>query len=428
MSAGPRPGGGGGRSLTLILVVVGMCMLGLCALVGVAVVGLGLLARRRPTAPKAAAVESLAAADPALAEAFAREVERTVAAGDGTFLDSRIDFATLMQRTLGGKGIPPQRMATYQRQIRATFRFGAQIVETLKPGGDYTFLRVHRAGSETRALFRLLLSEGGANYHDLILVTRRGEVVVADAYTLMAGELLSDTLRRSVLPGVLHDQKGVLDKALTGESDYVRHADEILAMVRANSPDQALAIYQQLPPSLQRDKNVMLARLKAASAKGWESAAYHAALNDFEAWFPDDPSASFVLLDQYFARKEFAKARQCIDAVEGAIGEDAHLCFVRGNAFVADGKLDLAEAAYEKGVALEPALLTPHCGLMDVARERRDWPALCKFLTRFESATGRRADFLKAVPEYAEFLQTAEFRAWEQSRQAPKPATALSAP
>jgi len=350
------------------------------------------------------------------AVAFAREIEEALAAGDGSFMDKRFDAAVLSQRMLGGRGLPPETLTANRRSLARAMAIGEGIAGAVKQGGSYKFLRFHRHGDQPRVLFRLLLPNGGANYHDMVLTSRGGKPLIADIHVSITGEFLSDSMRRSALPVLVRQQRSVLSKLLRSESEYVKNIHTVDAIVKERDPDRVLALYRRLPPTVQRDKNVTVFRLKAAVAKGGDSPEYVKVLADFKAFFPGDPCLDFVLVDHYMLQEEYAKSRACVDRMQNAIGEDAHLHFLRGGLYHLEQKDELAIAEYEKAIALEPDLSAPYDGLLTIALENSDWAAVSKRLAQFETNTGIRLDNLDALPEYAEYLKTEECKAWKASR------------
>ena len=322
MRSGQR-GSAAVKVLAAIAVVVGVLGL-VAATVGALVAVRHWRARgRAPAMERPSAAGQLRAPGEAQCEAFARELERSVNAGDGSFLDGSVDFTVLMDRTLGGRRFPARVVKEHTAQVAGAFDHGSRLAGMVERGGRFTFLRLRHIDGEARVLFRMLLDNCGSSYYDFVLVERNGQVAVADSYTLTTGECWSDGMRRILLPLLTEQCKTPLAKALTREAELARHVNKLEAMLKAGDPDRVLALYRQLPVSLQRNKSILFIRLVAASKKGWASPEYAAALDDFKAWFSSDPGANAMLIDHYFLRKEYAKARECIDAVVEAIGPDA---------------------------------------------------------------------------------------------------------
>lgn len=167
----------------------------------------------------------------------------------------------------------------------------------------------------------------------------------------------------------------------------------------------------------------MTLRFNAATRKGWDSPEYAEALADFERFFPGDPSVEFILIDQYMMRKQYDKLHAALDAIDQAVGIDAHLLFLRGATWRMAGDPVKATAALEKAVAAEPARHNPHAALLDLALEQKDWPAVSRYLTRLDTATTLSADRIVALPSYAPYRGTDECRAWRARRAPAKPTT-----
>jgi hypothetical protein len=259
---------------------------------------------------------------------FAHRLEQTVSAGDPAFLRERLDIDLLFDRMFADRGIS----AAIVRKLRSGFErnapFADGVVKQLHDSGfDYAFLRLHTVEGQRRAIFRLS-GEMGLNYHDVLLVRKDGLVKIEDIYVVAAGEFLSDTMRRVVLPIIAAEGKDAAAKMTKAEKEYVDalpQLDILWSASRAGDPAAALAAYRRLPVSVQNDKSLMIMRLGMSMRLGADSEEYQETIKKMAELFPDDPSMSLALIDYHLAVGEFDKAHACVQRVRERVGGDEFL-------------------------------------------------------------------------------------------------------
>jgi hypothetical protein len=153
---------------------------------------------------------------------FARSMEATVMQGDLKAFDRLVDWNALMNRATDSLGFSPQHRAGFHRgvldSVTSDTGFAAQMAGHVARGGSYKFLRVRERGGQPTVLLRLV-SDAGLNYHEWLLTKAGGNVLASDVYIYIAGELLSDTLRRSALPVAKELSKSFIERLTVAESE-----------------------------------------------------------------------------------------------------------------------------------------------------------------------------------------------------------------
>src|SRR5262249_1542834 len=151
---------------------------------------------------------------------------------------------------------------------------------------------------------------------------------------------------------------------------------------RAGQHQEVLTLYDQLPADLQRDKNVLLMRLRAAQAVGDDK--YAEAMRDFRTYHSDDPCIDFLSITYYLQTKEFARALQMIDRVEKAIDGDPYLNLLRALVHTEAGDILAARKDDEKALAEEPTLLEAHWDLVRIAMLEKNFTETLERLREIE--------------------------------------------
>lgn len=305
----------------------------------------------------AASAEPASAADaPPASEAeanvFIQRVEHAVAAH--AIPEDVLDWDALIRRGLGDATMSPE----FGKGARkgASERFISELNAVLTRGGTYRLLGNRSVGGQRRVRFRMVDVDGGFNYHDYVLVHTPSGPSAVDLFVLLTGEAMSASVRRVMLPIVVSQSRGLLERLTSEDGDLVKNIDKVqqLSTFKQN-PKAALAAYASLPPSLQHDKSVMLLRINAAS--GTDDAAYTAAIGDFRRLHPRDACVDVLSLDYYVLNKQYDLAIEALDRLEKKEGADPYLGVVRANLlFLKDDRAG-AKKSLQVALAADPDLV-----------------------------------------------------------------------
>ncbi|REJ86019.1 MAG: hypothetical protein DWQ34_27925 [Planctomycetota bacterium] len=355
----------------------------------------------------------------------AEEFEELIQSGRSSRATRLVDWESIVASATDGFEETPQLTLArrgfkqgFVSRMRDSGGLTAQIVAALDAGGTYRLLRMHEVDGRPRALFRLLLPQGGGvNYHDLEFHRGPGGAVrISDLHIALSGERFSETLRRAFLP--------VAAEALGGQNiteanrQHVEHLDALTNMAeaaRARDYAQALSIYAELPESLQQDTNVLLVRLQASQNASDE--AYAEAIADFSRFHPDDLCVELLSIDGYLLRDQHEESLAAVDRLEKSIGGDPFLHVLRAGILYDAGRLDEAEQSARQAIKEEPGLENAYWQVISVSLDQADYKTTVEMLTLLEDRLGVEFVDLTEVPEYSEFVKSREFRDWNRERQ-----------
>ena len=180
---------------------------------------------------------------------------------------------------------------------------------------------------------------------------------------------------------------------------------------------EALQLIATFSPSLQRDRSVLLTRLRLAKAVGRQE--YAAVLTDLERIFPNDPWADLVRLDGCYLQKKYDEGLKFLDRLGKTVGEDAYLHFLRGHFWLAKADPAKAKEWWRRAVAFEPGLMDPYRALLGLSLQEKDFRQTAQWLTAVEKNAGAKVGDLKEHSEYAEFVKSKEYEEWLTSREKP---------
>jgi tetratricopeptide (TPR) repeat protein len=358
---------------------------------------------------------------------FAEMVEETLSAAEPTLLDRSFNLDAVVDAAANGLGASDEMMAGFRRGAREAPGIGAQVAKAIAAGGRYAFLRVRALGGRPSVLFRLITDQG-VNYHEYVLErSQAGGVKVVDVYVYATGELMSQTLRRTVKQAVAFEEHGLSRRLAAWEGDLAKGLQDVPRMQElfgAGRYAEALAMYRALPRTLQQDKSYMILLVLCAGQVSEEE--YKDAVAEFRKLFPDDPALALISVDGLVMRGEYAEALAAVDRLDRIVGGDPYLDVVRSDICLGMGVPEKASAFARRAIRREPLLEEAHWAVVSVELERGDFAGVARALTEMEENLGFRVEGLEEDEAFAEFVSSQEYRDWLRlgEEDEPKPSEA----
>lgn len=366
------------------------------------------------------ATEAGAIPTDAEALAYAKQLELAVASGTAIEINSLIDWDVLLNTVTANVDVDKRFRKGYVDESKrgiAANGIAHQLAKNSADGGSLELIRVHEVDGEKRALFRLLLPDGGLNYNDMVLAKTQGGVVrTVDDYVFMSAEKLTETLRRLYLTGAAGQSRSILEKLRKSESDMVKHFGTFSQMainLRNGSFQTVLDLYDTLPDSLKKEKASMLVRLQAAAQV--DDTLYSNAIADFRSLYPNDPSLDLLSIDYYVLKEDFAESIACVDRLDELV-KDPYLNTVRARVLVAAGDFPAARRAAQQAVDDMPDNENVHWSMLDVLLTEGKFDEMVDWMNKMEQQFQLEWFDLGSVPEYAEFVKSPAYQRWIQSR------------
>jgi hypothetical protein len=352
---------------------------------------------------------------------FAASMEKAVASGDAATVNALIDWHGMFSRAIEEVDV----QVTLRMQFIDGAKKGAEgsggftdaMIAEVRKGGKFRLLRLHTVGKEKRALFRLLLAPQGVNYVDMILMSWMSwpdaTAKAGDMYIFSRGELHSEGLRREYLPLVQQASRGRLATLTGNQSDYIKshlQIQEMATCIRNSQPQRAMEIYGRLPESVQKDKSVLLLRIKAAQGVG--PADYLAAIKAMESAYPNDPCTVLFSIDAFPLQRRRADAIRAIDRLDEVVGGDPYLNVLRAMRYVEINDYPKARAAAQKTIDAEPTLIVGYTASVAISLASKDFKETNRLFALIEKQLGEKIGDLTSVPMYAEYVKSPEYQQW----------------
>jgi len=351
---------------------------------------------------------------------FVFALEDAVTAGRGEFFDERVDVEAILTEAM--KGFKPS------EKFRGGFGEGFKRGLAKSPwsqrffpggGGSYRFLRFRNPGAAPTALFRLIDSSGGLNYHELYLVEdSSGKIRIADIYVAAIGERISESVRRIVTPMIYEDNKSSFEKLAGKESEFIKHLGPITKMfdeTKLGNFKAALDIHDGLPVELRDEKNFLMHRLRLLIALE-DSEGYGSTVERFMKLYPEDPALDVLLLDYYWTKGMYADAVKCAERLDASLGGDPYLSLVKGKIYYDAGDKVKSRADASRALQNDMYLEDAYWFLITLSLEEKDYKETKRLLLSIERNLGIEMKDLKDIEVYSGFVKSREHKEWLKER------------
>lgn len=366
------------------------------------------------------------------AKAFGEAMEAAARKG-AREINQLINWDALVDTATDGLGVAEKGRREFRQGVVSSVdkpgSFAAKIAETVAGGGSYDMLRVHEVDGRRRAMFRMIEAGGGVGYQDLTLARGAdGKVRVVDIYPVTSAEQLSATFRRVFIPLAAHDSRNLLERLTGVESDVVKNLPKMKEMTDAlngNQPARALAVFDQLPASLKKEKAWEVLRIQAAQRLG-DDAKYAAAIADFRTNHPNDPASDLQSIDYYLIKKQYEKALEAVNSLDKFVGGDPFLDVMRGNVYLMSDRPAEAKEAGDRAVREEPKLIQGYAVVVAAALKEKDFDAAAAALRSIKQQFGGvNLDAFKEMDGFNEFSMSEPYEALQKDLNDPsaKPAS-----
>ena len=355
--------------------------------------------------------------DPAYV-AYTTELENGINAGDPSMLDSRVDLERLIERSTRDTSTPKGFADGFAKGVRRSgINLGKQLVEAQDDESDFHLLRLRMDGGAPHALYRVI-SQAGINYLDFELARNaKGEVVIVDIYPHISGELFSQTLRRTFLQAAKEAGYDIVDKMMGKEQEFLKNIPKLQTMQRLAQEQkfaEVVKTFGELPASLRQNKSFLLIRLNASSHL--DESEYQKAILEFEKAYPNDPSLDLISIDGHMMRKDYAAVMKTIDRLDARV-KDPYLQYLRGSVMLEKGDGKEARRLFQAAITAEPRLAMPYWVLIGLSLQDKKYKDTARHLAAIERDAKVEVGDLEALEQYAGFVKSKEYKAWNKERQ-----------
>ena len=347
---------------------------------------------------------------------YASKLEQAVGMKNRASVEQMISLEDLALRCLSDLSMTGSQRQSIVQGVKSGIRKNAlvtQILTDVEQGGSFKLLRVHEVDGRARAMFRLIGTETGVKYHDFLLTrSPEGRISVEDIYIFTSGEMLTQTLRRILLPTVAELNRGSVEKLRGADQMFLNNMPKFQAMaeaIRSENKSEAIKIYKALPEEFRTQKVIVLLYVTASHG---DDAEYAVALESYRKLFPADAAVDFLSIDYFLLKKEYGEALRCIDHSDKAVGGDPYMNVLRANIFLEAKRFKESRAASEKAIEQEPTLADAYWTRITLALKEKNHAETLAWLKKLTEKTSEEVADLTTVAEYADFAKSPQHAEW----------------
>lgn len=348
--------------------------------------------------------------------AFARTLEEAVLARNRAELDRLISYEDLAIRSLSDLSMTGNQRLLAAKTLKASMNaasLSSLILTHVEAGGSYKSLRLHEIDGQDRVLFRLITEETGVSYHDYILTRATGgQIAVSDIYMYAAGELVSQTLRRLLLPVVAELDKSSTSSLRGSDRAFLNNMakyQEMAEALRAENKPEVLRIYKTLPEEFRLQKSVMLLYLKASTGDVVE---FTKAAELYRKLFPADPAVELLSTHHFMLKNMNDELLRCIDDLDRVMGGDPYLNVLRSITYVNAKRFPEARAAAEEAIEQEPSLGDGYRCRINLSLLEKNYVDTLKWLKLLVEKTTEKVPDLAKEADFKDFIQSPQHAEW----------------
>ena len=280
------------------------------------------------------------------------------------------------------------------------------------PEGSYLFRRVELTEFGPNALMRVIGADGACNYHFWrILENEQGDLVGADAYFVLSGETLCESMQRVVVLALPPDKRNFIEKMMGAQRRDAKALSELNTLWTASNGGQhqkVLSSFDKLPQDYQNDKLVLLSGIRSAGAVN-DDDKYVELLGRFRKFFPNDVAADLAGVDFHFMKEEFSKMQDAIDRVESCVGQDAHMKLLKAVGYVGSKQPQKAIEVLQQAIKIEPGYETSYWQLVEAALNEKEHAIVTDTLKGLVKEFGYAEFAMEEVDIYKDYLASPEY-------------------
>jgi hypothetical protein len=258
---------------------------------------------------------------------FISLIEKSMISGEMAAVEGAIDQQAILARATSGidiAGAKTMRQLFFDSTQQAWQENG---ITRDFAATNFRFLRIRTFKDRAGLLFRSAGPNGSLNFFcfNVSEPTPRG-FLINDIYTIGINEYTSETLRRTYrhLAASMLGEEG--RQLSDDDGAFVASLEKIAAIsqqLKASQWEEVLEACAALPPSVQRNRSILLLRLEAA--ENYSISSRSAVLEDWLKAYPDEMELPLKLADHYLTQERYDDAERVVTRLLERTGGDARL-------------------------------------------------------------------------------------------------------
>jgi hypothetical protein len=346
--------------------------------------------------------------------AAAEKLDQAFLAGDANALNVLVAPDIVLRRATAIPHVPQEVKSAFLNETGSRQSIVQDVVQAVGRRGSYRLIHVYPVGKRYHALFRLLSENGRVNYHELVFsgLYESGVPVVrvVDIGVFSTGEMLSESLRRDFLAYIL-DKVPQLVPSLHGlDQQYclsLKQLDTMGQFYQEGHPEEALKIFDRLPPLLQQQGFVLQPALRIAGSVS------HDELTRLESLFrkshPGSPVPDLTLLRLYQEQGNQQAILDVLARLQKIIPGDVYPSAAEGVILYQMGEKDQGFQMVFDAVKKDPMIWVAYPVLLDHMVMQKDHARTAGLLSEMRIRFGMDVANLENDPRFSDFIKSEHY-------------------
>ncbi len=324
---------------------------------------------------------------------YANAWVNAVTSGDEDAASELVDGGRIFREALSTLNVPQwKQFMMSMGGSRIIREMSTLITSQIEDGGSYTIIDTSAEEGRAHVLFRLEQSNGGFNYHDILLEESQDAFVGKEIRIAVSGENLSTTLRRSLVPLLAAESSTFLGFSAesTAELTSIEQVAEMSNALAAGDYPLVLSSYQRLSEATKKTISPQLMRVGAlaqlyranSDRDGMET--YLAAIDEFDGLFPGNAAVGFVLYDAAIIQEDEQLLMRSYAAMQEWTGGDPWLNMVTARVLHSFGNTSKAHEILRAAGDVDFGTLKAHRTALRITLAAEDHEATMRHLVRLK--------------------------------------------
>lgn len=351
--------------------------------------------------------------------AFGSKIEETMAVKDPELLIDALDLKALILDSVKGVKLPRSFEAGFEEGLQgASQRMGEQLTQ-----GRMTMIGYREVRGQPGLLFRMNI-DGGLEYSEYAVrpnAEKKAGYQITEIFNHTQGFYISDLLRNNLAPIVKKLDRSLMEKILgSGDEQSLKEFEKLVKMsqlVRSGdkqSAETALGVWKTVDAKTKSTKFGLMVHLMAQSVlfEDLESGqGYLAAIQDYEASFPNDASLSLLSIDKNLILGDFDAARKNVRDLKASLGDD-YLALYEGYIDLNEENFEKAEAVARAYIEVDPDEIEAYEILLEAGFGTDNHQLTAEALTVLTTDFEEDYSGLLEIPEWKPFRKSKQGEAW----------------
>jgi hypothetical protein len=337
---------------------------------------------------------------------FAKQLESSISSGSPYYFNLCFDTDAIIDKVINKDKykVNEDFAAGFVEGIKQECDFGGAIIQEIRSGGSFRFVRAYQEYSKSKILFRLI-SDFGINYHEYEVESHNGKLVIVDGYIFLSAQNISK-LFEDLYDVYLYSMHMLPESSVDCMAE---NSIRYLAIEGKNS--KAFRKLHKLPDDIRYLRSYQLLGISVAEKLNKKK--YFGTYIEFLQQFPEEPGKYMVSLNGLIQHGYYQAALVSIDKLDELIQYDPLLNFLRAQIHYKIGNLKNAEDCLYQLIESVPDFEKGYFSLLSIYLDNGEFDKATYLLDKMILTFNTYKEYLSPfLTQYEDFINSDEYKNW----------------